>query len=177
MNGLHLRLRNIVLLGAAALALSACVLQSAKPLFAEEKGVAALETLGSRFESWTLEKDGWKKSEDAALPFTYVSHHYVVKGDSGDTFVQFVALEKDWYVIQFTEPEKESVYAIAQRNAADVLIYPLMCDQLKKDAKVAVRVSFEGLDCTAPADWSLADFKALKDRGSLIGFLKLVPAK
>ena len=143
------------------LALSACVLQSEKPLFPEADGVAALQPLGTTFVPFNLVDGQWQAEKDRAS-FASVGKHYEVKGDDGKTTsVLFVPLGQNSWLMQASEDGKNAAYLIARRDGKALLLQALFCEDLKKDAASTKRLRFDRDDCFVPADFKLAEFKAL----------------
>ncbi|MFO1035140.1 MAG: hypothetical protein U1E15_14160 [Hyphomicrobiales bacterium] len=171
------RLRAFAAALAAALCLAGCVLQSEQPLLTEEQGVAALADLGSRFAPYTFERGAWQSDDAKPADFNFTGHHYDVPGDDGKTSqVLFVPLKDKWWALQMSEAGKEFTYSLAERQGQELLLHPLMCEELQKDKLLAPRIHFENGDCQAPADFGLKDMLALTERAPP-GFLKLVPVK
>lgn len=154
---LPLRLSSLLL----PLLLSGCVLQSDKPLFTETDGVAALEPLGTELVSYSRNEGDWKR-EDDPVTLVLADHHYVDATKPTEAQFLFVALGGEAYVMEAKEEGKPAVYALARRDGKAMLVYPLMCDVLKKDAVPHVR--FQGDDCFTEQGFGVAEFKNLLAR-------------
>jgi hypothetical protein len=162
---------------AAAILLSGCVLQSEKPLLKESQGAPALKTLGSRFLPWTFDKGVWSNEDQKEASFVAKGQHYEFTDENGRiTVMLFVPLGGPWFALQMREIEKPAAYVLAELKSNEMIMHPLMCEELQKDAKLAKRIRFENSDCYAPADFSLADLKALTAHPPL-GNIKIVPVK
>jgi len=163
---------------AAAVLLTGCVLQSAQPVFPEDKGVAILDKLGTRFTSESLSNDEWK-AEEGVVIFAKSGNHYVAHNeeDKGEVDILFASLGGDRYVMQAREePTKPFAYMIVEVSDNHLVMAPLLCEELKKIPGIDARVHFDGDDCgvtgTADADY----FNALaKDIGP--GRMRLTPVK
>lgn len=147
-------------LAALTLLLTGCVLQADPPLFGESQGVLALGTSPVAFDGWTLKNGSWTKSDDdqTMLRFTPAGHHYVVaeEGPKADkkknaAMALLVPLKGNWLAMQFSEPDKPAIYALAKLDGRKLLVTPMMCDDLKKQADLTHFITFERYDCTLKA--------------------------
>ncbi|MCA0434057.1 MAG: hypothetical protein LCH46_12430 [Proteobacteria bacterium] len=149
-------------LAVALLMLAGCVLQASPPLFAEKQGEMVFKGQGTQFVSYSLNRDtkAWEK-DDEPMVFNAVGKHYESPTKSGVTSLSFIALQKGWWVVQGAEDGGPSGYMLAQRQGKAMLLYPLMCTNLKKVQAIAPKVRFEGDDCFAGKDFGLATFRAM----------------
>lgn len=171
--------RTIALLIAVSFLLVGCVLQSQTAVFPETKGVEALASIGSRFTSESLGKDGtWVKEEDE-ITFTPSGNHYVAQNTKEmDTItILFAPLDAGRFVMQAQEAkDKPYAYMLAEIADGHVLMSPLLCDDLKTDAAVAAEVTFQGSDCFVKGAWNGDSFaRAAKLLGP--AKMRLTPVK
>jgi hypothetical protein len=171
--------RWVLPLGLLALALGGCVLQSPAEIFPETKGVAALESMGTRFSSESLEKDGTWKAEKDEITFVRDGNHYVARNskENDEIAVLFAKLDDSRFVMQAKEEAgKPFAYMIAEIAGGHVMLTPLWCDQLKSDAEVSAMAKFEGSDCTATGAW---DERSFMRAAKLLGpaKMRLTPIK
>jgi hypothetical protein len=141
-------IRVLSLLGLLVL-LQACVLQSEKPLFAEEEAKPLLEKFGTTFTSSTF-KDGEWTVEDDPVTFVARGRGYIVKenGKDGVTHVLFVPQKDGWWVMQATEEGKSAAYLLAHPEGKALYLYALFCDDLKKNAKLAAWITYKDDNCS-----------------------------
>ena len=139
-------IRKFVVLLIAAMALGGCVLQSRVPLYTDAAGELVLGSTGGRalISSW---KDGkWVKDTDTAT-VTIAGQHYEATSESSVIDLTFVRLRDDWYVLQAVERGRPAVYMLAEISERTAEITTLACTDLKKDASLAPRISYDGDDC------------------------------
>jgi hypothetical protein len=157
-------LRHVVLVVAACLLLTGCVLKSPSPVFGDNQGVLALEALGKAFTMESFSDGKWKVEEKAL--FTPEGQHYLMSSPEGKppVDVMFVALEGSRFVVQAREDkDRPFVYLIADISKEEVLLTLPSCDVLKKTGTFAPDISFEGGDCTFSKTPDLALFQKIAD--------------
>ena len=132
------------------LLLGGCVLQSAKPLFAEKEGKPVLKQFGNSFVTFNRQSGAgeWKKQEDV-VNFATVGNHYVVKDKTGDINVLFAQLGDQYWVMQAEEPGKPSTYLLAKFEGKSLVLNILSCKVLKTNKALEDAISFTGDHCTA----------------------------
>ena len=130
------------------LMLGGCILQSPKPIFAENEGKPVLKQFGSSFVAFNRESGEWKKQDDV-VKFTTVGNHYVVQDKSGDINVLFAQLSDQWWVMQTNETGKPATYLLAKFEGKALVLNILSCKVLKTNVSMKDAISFKGDDCTA----------------------------
>lgn len=159
-------------------ALTACVLQSPQPLFAEKQGVPALKGLGTRFSTEAFTDGAWK-AEEGVITFTAEGQHYIASNakDKATVPMLFVKLGGARYVLQAREgTDKPVIYLIAEVKDRHVLLQPLFCDELKKLPKADETATFENMDCTVKGTPGTSTFATLASQIAPAK-LRLVPVE
>jgi hypothetical protein len=144
-------------------ALTACVLQSPEPLFAEQQGVLVLKGLGTRFSTETFADGAWK-ADEGVITFTAEGQHYIASNakDKATVPMLFVKLGGARYVLQAREgTDKPVIYLIAEVKDRRLQLQPLFCDELKKLPKAAETATFENMDCTIKGTPGTSTFSTL----------------
>ncbi len=152
-------------------ALAGCVLESAKPLFPDERGVLALDGLGTRFAAEVFDKGAWQRQDDS-ITFTPEGRHYMgasKEESSRPTAFLLVAMGPSRYLLQVTEEGKPSGYVVAEIKDGAVLLQPVFCDEIKLLPDAASWITFSNTDCKVTGEPGLKDFERLAE--------KLAPAK
>jgi hypothetical protein len=145
------------------LMLGGCVLQSQKPLFAENEGKLVLRQFGNSFVTFNRESGQWKKQDDV-MKFTAVGNHYVVRDKNSDINILFAQLNDQWWVIQADEPGKPSIYPtylLAKFEGRALMLNILSCKVLKNNKSLKDIISFKGEDCMANAQMTREKFVEL----------------
>jgi hypothetical protein len=145
------------------LVLGGCVLQSQKPLFAENEGKLILKQFGNSFVTLNRENEQWKK-QDGVMKFTAVGNHYVVRDKNSDINILFVQLNDQWWVMQADEPGKPSIYPtylLAKFEGKALMLNILSCKVLKYNRSLKDFISFKGEDCMANAQMTREKFLEL----------------
>ncbi len=130
------------------LLLCGCILQSPKPIFAENEGKPVLKQFGNSFVAFNRESGEWKKQDDV-VKFTTVGNHYVVQDKSGDINVLFAQLSDQWWVMQTNETGKPATYLLAKFEGKALVLNILSCKVLKTNVSMKDAINFKGDDCTA----------------------------
>ncbi len=162
------RLLSVLLL---TFALAGCVLESAKPLFPDERGVLALGGLGTRFAAEVFDKGAWQRQDDS-ITFTAEGRHYMgtsKEENSRPTAFLLVAMGGQRYLLQVTEEGKPSGYVVAEIRDGAVMMQPVFCDEIKLLPDAASWITFSNTDCKVIGQPGLKDFERLAE--------KLAPAK
>ena len=143
------------------LMLSACVLQSEKPIYSEAEGSLILKSYGTVFAAESFENDAWK-SDDGTLTFTESGNHYTVTTSKDDTAAEalFVDVGQGLAMVQFNEKDKPSTYLLAEPQKDAVLLRPLMCSDVKKSPLRSAIVTYKDSDCTLNGKPGAADINA-----------------
>lgn len=155
-------LKRLLILIGMGLGLAGCVLQSHQPLFGESDGVSLPAALGKHFVMENFDDGAWAK-EEGSITFKATGHHYVATDEAkkDEIAALFVPLDKNWWLLQATEPGKPSAYILAELSGDALLLRPLACEDLKQNPAAAAEISFEGDDCYLKGGQGLAYFKAL----------------
>ena len=141
--------------------LAGCVLQSEKPNFKDSEGVDLPAEFVTTFVTENFLDGAWK-AEEGSISFAASGQHYVATNEKAETIdVLFVALGKDAWVMQAAEKDKPSAYVMVEAKDDTLLLRPLFCDDLKKQATSAKLVRFEGSDCFLKAHAGMDVFKTL----------------
>ena len=147
-----------LLLTLATIFLSGCVLQSTKPVFNDAQGQLLLGSKTSTYLAYSLEKDSWKK-EDDALKLTPQGNHYVYTEKGKTTEITFVQVAREWWMTQFHESDKPAIYVFANVQPDAIYIHPLTCHNLTYNGPAQNTVSFVKDDCFLNPSATLKDFK------------------
>ena len=137
----------------AAVLLSACVLHSKTPYFADTDAVPLLGRHAHTFIGYS-DKDGvWVAMEDAKLRAIPVGRHYTVADPTDadparvDSYA-FIPLDASRYIVQATTGgEPGADYAMATWDGHELLVSPLECDKLKTSLKTNALVGFLNDSC------------------------------
>jgi hypothetical protein len=144
----------------AALALSACVLQSPKPNFDDQAGQSLLGKSGGTYATFFLERDKWTPEKEPMV-FVPVNRHYIINTKGKPTQVLFVPISNQWWLAQFRDGENDTGYVFANVQPDAIYFHPLTCDNLKLNGTAAAIVTFRKDDCILAAGTSTGDFKSL----------------
>lgn len=144
----------------AALALSACVLQSPEPNFEDQLGQSLLGKHGGTYASFTLERDTWTPEKEL-LVFVAENRHYVIKSKGKPMNVLFVPISNQWWLAQFKEGNNETGYVFANVQPDAIYFHPLTCDNLKFNGTAKTLVTFKKDDCILAAGTPVSDFRSL----------------
>ena len=153
--GKFLRIFLVIL---AASVLTGCILQSKAPLFKDADGVLLLGQKKQRFASYERDGLAWKKGTDTAV-FAPQGHHYKVSSGKNIATAEFITLSGGNYVMQFDEGKGSFVYILVSPHGKEILLYALLCDNLKKQNVAGVR--FEKDNCFIEASFGRSGFETL----------------
>ena len=170
-------LRQVLICIAIGLLLAGCVLQSPQPLLVENQGLAFLQPYGTRFAPETFSIDRWKRG-DGVMTFTPVGKHYVFSNDKDDKTSEalFADLGNGFALVQLSDQQDPATYLIAQASKDGILLFPLMCNELKKNSGGEGVVTFKDSNCVLN---KVPDAATVKAWVAAIGPAKIraVPAK
>ncbi len=142
------------------LMLCGCVLQSKAPNFAESDGKPLLGAQGGTYAPYSLDKGVWK-TEDEAVFFRAVAHHYEFTEKTKTTAITFIPISGDWWVAQFQEGTGPAVYVLANKQPDAIYIHPIACKDLPKDDWSKQHVTFDKDDCFLAGHTKIESFKGL----------------
>ena len=141
--------------------LTGCILQSKEPLFSDAEGELLLTAYGSRFATYSLEGNSWKRDE-GTIDLIPTSKHYVMAEGKTAVSITFAAISGSWFVMQAEETGKPASYTLVDAQKSELLLHPLNCEPLRKSGKHGDAVIFDGEDCTIkPGADTSAMFKSL----------------
>jgi hypothetical protein len=167
-------MRRLLAVMFAAIVLSGCVLQSAKPLIAESGGELLLDGIGTRFASYTRHGSAWDREEET-LSFKPAGRHYVGSDGKSSITVTFAKLAGGKWVMQAVEPGALPTYALTQKDGNEIYLMPIACKPLQEAPGFAELVEFKDEDCFAREG---VDATKLFDAVAALPFervLKIVP--
>ena len=126
--------------------LSACVLQSAVPVFTEDQAKLVLGSTATAMQSYSWKNGAWAAEEDP-LTLSVEGQHYIAKDKDSAVSLAFVPLHGNWFAVQAVEARKAAVYTLAVVENRTAILHVLSCSDLKKRTALDPYVEYKDDDC------------------------------
>jgi hypothetical protein len=149
-----------LLMLSSVLLLTGCILQSALPNFSDADGVLLLGKKDAAYQLYSKESGTWK-IEGRALVFSVLGTSYTFEDEKKKAHVMFVPVAKTWWIAQFQEGSKESIYVLVDAQADAIYVHPLACKEIARVLHQSTFIKYKDDDCFLNAGTKAKDLLPL----------------